>query len=75
MWKGQALFIDQLTETEQKVYQLMLEYKSNAEIAEILNYTVPTVRQIVHSIYQKMGINHRANYARLIFLRKVKGVD
>lgn len=68
-------FRERLTEAEQKVYRLMLEYRSNAEIAEMLGYTVPTVRQIVHSIYQKMGIDHRANYARLIFLRKVKGVD
>lgn len=67
--------LDKLSESERKVYQFMLEYKSNAEIAEILGYTVPTVRQIVHSIYQKMDIDHRTNYARLIFLRKVKGVD
>lgn len=68
-------FPEQLTETEQKVFKLMLEYKSNKEIAKHLGYTVPTVRQIVHSIYQKMGIEHRTNYARLIFLRKMKGVE
>ena len=62
-----------LTEAEKRIYRLMLEYRTNAEIAEILGYSEATVRQKVHMIYQKLGIDHRSNNARLIFLRMMKG--
>lgn len=49
-----------LTAAEMQVLQLICADKSNAEIGEILNIRVSTVKSHVSSVLSKLGVNRRS---------------
>ncbi|NJN44055.1 MAG: helix-turn-helix transcriptional regulator [Anaerolineae bacterium] len=51
--------VEQLTYREQEVLSLIVEGKSNREIAQILVITHGTVKWYVNKIYQKLGVRNR----------------
>lgn len=54
------------TQREQDIIRLLIQGKSNQEIAQILFLTVGTVKNYISQIYSKAGISDRAN-AVLLF--------
>ena len=48
-----------LTEREQEIFSLLLEHKSNQEIADQLYLSVGTVKTHVHNIFMKLEITKR----------------
>lgn len=55
---------DDLTATERQVLRLLCADKSNAEIGEILNIRLPTVKSHVSHILQKLNVSRRAEAKR-----------
>ena len=49
-----------LTQTEQRVLELLCEDKSNADICRILDIKLPTVKTHVSHIFAKLGCKRRA---------------
>lgn len=60
---------DDFTEREIKIIRLLTAGRSNAEIAEALFLTTGTVKNYISQIYQKLGVNDRAN--AVIALKKI----
>jgi DNA-binding NarL/FixJ family response regulator len=58
-----------LTEKERAVARLLLEGLSSNEIAEIEQNSPKTIRQHVSQIYAKCGVESRAQFFRLAYLR------
>ena len=52
--------IELLSEREQEVFQLLLQGKSNKEIALSLGISQKTVEEHLTSIYAKIGVKSRA---------------
>jgi DNA-binding NarL/FixJ family response regulator len=57
-----------LTDPEGQVLHWLSEGKSNGDIAQILGTRLPTVKNQVYAIYQKLGVENRAS-AMLFALR------
>ncbi len=58
--KPQNSPVEKLTEAELQVLRLLCADKSNAEIGEILNIKLATVKSHVSHILQKLGVNRRS---------------
>ena len=58
-----------LSKREQEIFILMLEGKSNKEIAEDLFISVKTVKNHIYSIFQKLGVNSRIKL--YVFIRNL----
>lgn len=58
-------WVDELSTRERKVFALMIEDLSNAEIAERLSISETTVRNYISSIYHKTGAANRFEATRL----------
>lgn len=56
-----------LTPRERDVLRLLVEGKSNAQIATSLQISLPTVKSHVSSIFPKLGVSSRAEAASLAF--------
>ncbi|MBL1209907.1 response regulator transcription factor [Geminocystis sp. GBBB08] len=52
--------LNQLTQREREILQLMTEGKTNQDIAKILYITQSTVRVHIHTILQKLNLSDRA---------------
>ncbi|GCE11173.1 LuxR C-terminal-related transcriptional regulator [Tengunoibacter tsumagoiensis] len=52
--------IEPLTPQEMRVLRLLVEHRSNAEIAKALVVSINTVRTQVQSIYSKLGVHKRS---------------
>ena len=50
---------EQLTKQEQKVLELLLDEKTNKDIAETLFVSVSTVKTHVNNVYKKLNVNSR----------------
>jgi len=50
---------DQLTKQEQNILSLLLEEKSNKEIADALFVSLSTVKTHVNNIYKKLNVSSR----------------
>ena len=59
-----------LTDEERRVRDLILEYRTNDEIARELGITPGQARKLVHRVYEKSGIRQNGNRSRLYFFRK-----
>jgi two-component system, NarL family, nitrate/nitrite response regulator NarL len=57
--------LDQLTAREREIVELLAHGLSNKEIARRLAIRVPTVKNHVHSVLEKLGVRSRAAAARL----------
>ena len=57
---------EQLTRQEQNILNLLLEDKSNKEIADILFVSLSTVKTHINNIYRKLNIQNR-NEAKSLF--------
>ncbi len=57
-----------LTKREQEVLALMVQGLNNAEIAEVLTITEPTVKFHVGNIYRKLGVRSRVKAIRVALL-------
>lgn len=53
--------LEDFTQREQDIIRLLMEGKSNQEIAQTLFLTVGTVKNYISQIYSKAGISDRAN--------------
>lgn len=58
--KGATPLHQELTDREWEVYRLLLEGKTNAEIAAVLVVGVSTVKYHVSRVLSKLGVNSRA---------------
>ncbi|MGC6429705.1 MAG: response regulator transcription factor [Jejuia sp.] len=56
---------EQLTKQEQKVLDLILEERTNKEIAEALFVSLSTVKTHVNNLYKKLNVNSRDNLKSL----------
>lgn len=57
-----------ITKREQDIVRLLLGGKSNREIADSLFIAIPTVKNHIHSLYQKLGVKTR--YELIHFILK-----
>ena len=62
---------DQLTEREYEVLKLLVDGKSNNEIAEYLFISLGTVKFHVSNIFQKLGVDSRIEAVKLAIDRKL----
>ena len=53
--------LEDFTQREQDIIRLLMQGKSNQEIAQSLFLTVGTVKNYISQIYSKAGISDRAN--------------
>jgi len=60
-----------LTERERQVLALMVEGKTNQEIAEALTLSVGTIRFHVSNILSKLGVSNRTEAVSLAFQQKI----
>ncbi len=60
-----------LTARQQEVVELLVDGRSNAEIAEALNISVGTVKNHVHKIFGRLGVSSREQ-AAIVFERLQK---
>ncbi len=58
-FKKSEITKDQLTKQEQNILDLLLEKKSNKEIAETLFVSISTVKTHVNNIYKKLNVQSR----------------
>ena len=59
---------ESLTEREQEVARLMAQFRSDREISEMLNISMPYAKKLVGVVKDKLGIEKRGDIRR--FLRK-----
>ena len=57
---GNDLLLEQLTDRELQVLELVADGRRNREIAEILRVSIKTVEFHLSNIYTKLGIRSRA---------------
>jgi len=57
--------IEQLTNQEQNILNLLLDHKTNKEIAEALFVSVSTVKTHVNNIYKKLNVQSREEIKKL----------
>lgn len=58
--------LDLLTEREGEVARLLAQGKSHKDVARVLGVAPSTVRNQTQAIYEKIGVNNRANLASLV---------
>jgi LuxR family maltose regulon positive regulatory protein len=58
--------LEQLTEQEKKVLELMAGAATNQEICDKLGISLPTVKRHTGNIYGKLGLKNRAQCLKLI---------
>ena len=65
---GQASSFEKelLSSREEQVVQLLIQGKTNTEIADMLYISVNTIKSHVKNIYRKLGINNRMQLLHLI---------
>jgi DNA-binding NarL/FixJ family response regulator len=63
----QVLARARLTEKERAVAERLLDGLSSSEIAELQHNSPKTIRQHVSRIYEKCGVNSRAEFFRLVY--------
>ena len=51
--------LSQLTPRQKKILEMLIEKKTNKEIADVLIYSVSTIKQETISIYEKLGLRGR----------------
>jgi len=61
-----AVPTDRLTQKELEIAKLVIQGKSNKEIATLLFIEVSTVKTHVSSVYQKLNISGRKELARAL---------
>jgi DNA-binding NarL/FixJ family response regulator len=61
----------QITRTERQVLEQLVDGKSNAEIAGQLSLSEGTVRNVVSSLYRKLGVKTRLQAANAAILTGV----
>ncbi len=66
--KSEILLSD-FSSREQEIIQLIMQGKSNKEIAQALYLTIGTVKNYISQIYSKAGITDRAN--AILFFKKM----
>ena len=54
-----------LSQREWEIVNLMLENKTNKEVAELLNIEVSTVKTHVNNIFSKVGIKNRSELQKM----------
>ena len=59
---------ESLTEREQDIARLMAQFRSDREISEMLNISMPYTKKLVGVVKDKLGIEKRGDIRR--FLRK-----
>ena len=57
--------LDNLTKQEQNILALILENKSNKEIAEILFVSVSTIKTHINNIFKKLNVQSREEIKNL----------
>lgn len=65
--------MDKLCNRDRKMLQLIVEGKSNREVAEAVNLTEGTARVYLHNLYHRMGVKGRTQAA--MAWMKMKGLD
>jgi DNA-binding NarL/FixJ family response regulator len=61
-----------LTERQQEVIELLVDGRSNAEIADSLNISIGTVKNHVHKIFDRLGV-HSRDQAALVYSQLTDG--
>ena len=59
-----------LSEREADVLRLVADGRSNSEISEQIHVSVSTVKKHVYNIFNKAGVNSRAQLLNLIYSKK-----
>jgi DNA-binding NarL/FixJ family response regulator len=54
-----ATNLSQLTPRQKKILEMLIEKKTNKEIADVLIYSVSTIKQETIAIYEKLGLRGR----------------
>jgi DNA-binding NarL/FixJ family response regulator len=67
--------IKSLSPTNQKVARMLIDGKSNKEIAAELNYATSHVGYIVATIYDAFGLADVGKSRRVLLVRKWFGID
>ncbi|GHO50541.1 LuxR C-terminal-related transcriptional regulator [Ktedonospora formicarum] len=57
--RGESLFLEPLSDQEQRVFHLLVAGRSNPEIARELVISVNTVKTHVQNLYRKLGVRNR----------------
>jgi two-component system response regulator DevR len=60
-----------LAPREQRIVALVAEGKTNKEIGQALNLSPKTVKNYLHQIFEKLGIQRRSQAAALHAKRKI----
>ncbi len=63
--------INFLTQKEKQVLALIIEGKSNPEIAESLSISTHTVKAHIESIYRKLGVHNKVQAAVYAILNNI----
>ncbi len=64
-----------LSKREQEIVPLILEGKSNEEIARELYISIHTVKNHTYNVYQKLGVKNRLRLSRLVQSHRRNGND
>jgi DNA-binding CsgD family transcriptional regulator len=72
---GRAPTAGALTPAEERVAALVVEGRTNSEVAALLFLSDRTVEGHLSRIYAKLGIRHRAELARALAARQSQGID
>jgi two-component system response regulator DevR len=70
--KGEANALDRLSPQEERVMALVVQGKTNKEIAAALGLSDKTVKNYLRNVFQKMGVGRRAHAASLFDLQRLK---
>jgi predicted ATPase/DNA-binding CsgD family transcriptional regulator len=73
--KGQSPLIEPLTDREADVLALLVEGKTNREIAEVLVLSINTVKWYNRQIYGKLGVKNREGVAERARALGLVGID
>jgi DNA-binding NarL/FixJ family response regulator len=65
--------LTKLTPRQKKILEMLIEKKTNKEIADVLIYSVSTIKQETIAIYDKLGLRGREDsYLLQEYLDKIK---
>ncbi len=68
-----ATNLSQLTPRQKKILEMLIEKKTNKEIADVLIYSVSTIKQETIAIYEKLGLRGREDsYLLQEYLDEIK---
>ena len=63
--------MSQITPREKDIINLIIEGKTNSEIADILHISIHTVKTLIENIYFKTGVHNRVQVAIFFYKNKV----